>query len=505
MAKPSFWQVSCALFVVCAVTAIGSSAQTLTTLASFNKSNGSGPYTGPLAQGVDGNFYGTTVYGGTNCYPYGCGTVFKLSPQGTLTTLYSFCAQSNCTDGIYPYGGLVLGIDGNLYGTTSEGGTNIHAGTIFKISPTGKLTTIYSFCAQINCTDGNYPTGRLVQGADGNFYGTTFSGGLKDAQYCASGCGTVFEVTPKGTLTLLHSFAGFDTEGSNPNAGLVQGKNGAFYGTTEFGGVYNLSCNPPLGCGTVFEITRQGTLTTLYSFAASSGDGTKPYAGLLYGTDGKFYGTTSEGGTGDDGTIFEIKPSGMLATIYNFCSQPDCTDGGDPVGDLIEATDGNLYGTAARGGAKFVGSIFRLTAGGRLTTLYSFCAQGYPDCPDGSFVYGGLLQATDGNFYGTTNEGGDLTCNSPEGCGTVFRLDASLGPFVRFLRNPARVGQMFGILGNELSGTTGVSLNGTPASFKVVSDTFIKAIVPAGATTGFVTVATPSRTLTSNVPFHVVK
>ena len=498
MAKPTFWNRTTSLLVFCMAVAIASSAQSLTTLASFTDINGSYPYA-TLTQGLDGDFYGTTVYGGANCLPGGCGTIFKVTSQGTITTLYSFCAQSNCADGMYPYAGLVLGTDGNFYGTTSEGGANGHAGTIFKISAAGKFTSIYSFCAQINCADGDYPTGGVVQGADGNFYGTTFSGGLHDAQYCSSACGTVFKITPKGTLTTLHSFVGFNTEGSNPGSGLVQGKNGDLYGTTNFGGFYNLSCNPPLGCGTVFQITRNGVVTTLYSFAGSPGDGAIPAAGLLYNGNGKFYGTTSQGGTGDDGTIFEITPSGSLTTLHNFCPQPFCNDGGDPVAALTRATDGWLYGTAARGGTGLVGSVFRSTLGAGLATIYSFCAQGYPVCPDGYLVDGGLLQATDGSFYGTTSEGG------AEGFGTVFRLNVGLGPFVRLLHDPARVGQKFGILGGHLTGTTAVSLNGTPATFKVVSDTFIGATVPFGATTGYVSVVTPSGTLTSNMPLYVIK
>jgi uncharacterized repeat protein (TIGR03803 family) len=499
--KSTFWKIACALFVICAAMAIASSAQTLTTLALFNQLNGSGPYTAPLVQGADGNFYGTTASGGANCPSGGgCGTVFKITPEGALTTLYSFCAQSGCTDGIYPYAGLVQGIDGNFYGTTTQGGADGHSGTVFKITPAGKLTTLYSFCAQTACADGDYPVGGLVQAADGNFYGTTFSGGIGDAQYCNGGCGTVFKITPRGTLTTLHSFAGYPTEGSGPSGALVQGRSGNFYGTTTDGGAYNV-CT--LGCGTVFEITPKGTFTTLHSFAGYPGDGAAPYASLVRGTGGSFYGTTANGGTGGNGTIFEITTAG-LATIYNFCSQANCTDGGDPESGLVQATDGNFYGTATRGGAYGAGSIFKITPGGKLTTLYTFCTQGYPNCPDGSFVYAGLLQATNGNFYGTTNSGGDLTCNFIYGCGTVFSLNTGLGPFVAFVRGAAKTGQSFSILGQGLTGTTTVSLNGTSAPFTVKSDTLIVATVPSGASSGDVTVTTPSGTLKSNLPFNVI-
>jgi uncharacterized repeat protein (TIGR03803 family) len=227
-----------------------------------------------------------------------------------LTTLYSFCTRTGCLDGLYPYAGLIEGADGNFYGTTAQGGTNDgHAGTVFKITPKGKLTALYSFCAQSNCTDGLYPSGGLVQGEDGNFYGTTFSGGIGDAQWCSGGCGTIFKISRTGILTTLHSFAGYSGEGSGPNSALLQGKDGTFYGTTENGGAYDV-CT--YGCGTVFKITPKGTLTTLHSFAGSpSGDGAAPFANLVFGTEGDFYGTTSIGGTNDAGTVFKITSRGL--------------------------------------------------------------------------------------------------------------------------------------------------------------------------------------------------
>jgi uncharacterized repeat protein (TIGR03803 family) len=499
--KPAFWRMACALLVICAATAIASSAQTLTTLALFDEFDGSGPYTAPLVQGADGNFYGTTTYGGANCVSGGgCGTVFKITPEGTLTTVYSFCAQSGCTDGIYPYAGLVQGTDGNFYGTTTQGGASGHDGTVFKITPAGTLTTLYSFCAQVNCADGGYPFGGLVQASDGNFYGTTFSGGVGDAQYCNGGCGTVFKITPKGALKTLHSFEGYDIEGSGPSAALVQGGNGNFYGTTTNGGAYNACA---LGCGTVFEITSKGALKTLHSFAGYPSDGAAPYASLVRGADGTFYGTTANGGAGDDGTIFEVTAAGV-ATTYSFCTQANCTDGGDPEGGLVRATDGSFYGTAIRGGVYGAGSIFKITTVGQLTTLYTFCAQGYPDCPDGSFVYAGLLQATNGSFYGTTNSGGDLTCNFIYGCGTVFSLNTGLGPFVTFVRSSAKAGQSFGIIGQGFTGTTTVLLDGTSVPFTVKSDALIVATVTTGASSGYVTVSTPGGTLRSNAPFNVI-
>jgi uncharacterized repeat protein (TIGR03803 family) len=220
--KTNLWQTAAATAAVWGVMAIASSAQILTTVTSFDGFDGSAPYTAPLLQGPNGNFYGTTSGGGPNA-PNGGGTVFEVSSAGQITDLYFFCSQSSCTDGFTPDAGLVLGVDGNFYGTTSQGGANGHYGTIFKITPSGNLTTLYSFCAQSLCTDGGYPTGAVTQGPDGNFYGTAFSGGVGDAQYCSGGCGTVFRITPQGAYTVLHSFAGYNTEGADPSAGLVLG------------------------------------------------------------------------------------------------------------------------------------------------------------------------------------------------------------------------------------------------------------------------------------------
>ena len=212
--------------------------------------------------------------------------------------------------------------------------------------------------------------------------------------------------------------------------------------------------------------------------------------------DGNFYGTTKIGGGIGGGTIFKITPAGALTTLYSFCSQPNCADGDDPMGGVIQATDGNFYGAAAKGGEDNDGTVFEITPDGTLTTLHAFHGN------DGALPFGGLAQGTNGTFYGVTDEGGSAC--TPFGCGTVFSLDMGLGPFVTFVRAAGKIGQTGGILGQGFTGTTSVSINEVPASFTVVSDTLIKAIVPPGATTGYVTVVTPSATLTSNVPFHVL-
>jgi uncharacterized repeat protein (TIGR03803 family) len=266
----------------------------LTTLHSFDGTDG-GNSQAALVQATNGDLYGTTVDGGasTACSG-GCGTVFKITASGTLTTLHSF----DYTDGEYPTAALIQATNGKFYGTTLEGGSGncpAECGTVFKITPSGLLTTLHSF----DGTDGDQLYAGLVQAANGDFYGTTESGGAS-----ACGCGTVFKITPSGTLTTLHGFD--NTDGEYPLGGLVQATNGDFYGTTESGGASN-ACSG--GCGTVFKITARGTLTTLHSF--DSTDGSSPYAGLVQGTTGSLYGTTLDGGTsnacsGGCGTVFSL-------------------------------------------------------------------------------------------------------------------------------------------------------------------------------------------------------
>jgi len=302
-------------------------------------------------------------------------------------------------------------------------------------------------------------------------------------------------MTQAQTLTILANFD--NTDGANPLAGLVQGTNGNLYGTTLFGGA-NLG-----GDGTVFEITPSGTLTTPYSFCSLSGcaDGDQPTAGLVQATNGDFYGTTSEGGAYGSGTVFKITLGGTLTTLHSFCAQSTqyCTDGLGPDG-LVQATNGNLYGTTTGGGANGDGTVFKITPSGTLTTLHTF------DRTDGSGPYAGLVQATNGNLYGTTYSGGASgSCANfaPSGCGTVFSLSVGLGPFVKTLPTSGKVGAAIKILGTDLTGATAVSFNGTAAAFTVVSSSEITTTVPAGATSGEVEVATPSGTLTSNVNFRV--
>ncbi len=354
-------------------------AGALTTLYSFGGNPGGSIPAAALLAGTDGNFYGTTRQGGV----YQAGTVFQITPTGALLNLYSF---SGGTDGSGPAAALVRAADGNFYGTTQQGGTS-QAGTVFAITPAGALTTLYSFGGN---TDGSGPAAALVQGTDGNLYGTTQHGG-------ASGYGTVFRITPAGALTTLYSFPGTLVE-SLPNA-LVQGGDGNFYGTTQHSGTS--------GYGTVFQLTPTGVLTTLYNFSGGT-DGFQPNA-LVQGSDGNFYGTTQHSnGVNGFGTVFEITPTGALTTLYTFAGT---TDGTSPGAALIQGTDGYFYGTTQQAGVNGLGTAFQITSTGMLTTLYSFSGT-----PDGSRPAAALVQGSDGKFYGTTAAGG--TAN----LGLVFQL-----------------------------------------------------------------------------------
>ena len=408
----------CALLVLCYAIVVVSPAQTFTPLVSFNGTNGADP-AAPLVQGLDGNLYGTTSSGTTSA---GVGTIFRTTTSGALTTLYTFCTQSTCADGGSPTG-LVQTTDRTFYGTTSYGGLSTSSGTVFKFAADGTLTTLYRFCAQAKCADGALPT-RIIHATDGSFYGTTNIGGANDQ-------GTVFRVTSSGTLTTLYSFCkqSLCSDGAEPFAGVIQAKNGKFYGTTLAGGSTSKSD------GTIFKITSSGTLTTLYRFCSQTNcaDGAVPSAGLVQAADGNFYGTTPSDGAHLGGTVFKITPSGVLTTLYSFCSVAKCADGSGPGSELIQATDGNLYGTTNGGGitnsncTRGCGTIFKITTSGALTTLHSFCAQAH--CADGSHPNAALLQATNGNFYGSASEGGTFYNKCGHGCGMLFKLSTGLATY----------------------------------------------------------------------------
>lgn len=227
-------------------------------------------------------------------------------------------------------------------------------------------------------------------------------------------------------------------------------------------------------------------------------DGLNPEGGLVQAANGNFYGTTYDGGSGPYGTVFEMTSAGTLTTLYTFCARTRCADGRYPAAALVQDTNGNFYGTTSSGGnqTRLAGTVFKITPAGKLTTLHPFCV--LTNCNDGAFPYGGLVQATDGKFYGTTYDGGTY------GYGTIFTLDLKIAPFVKTLPTSGKVGGAVIILGSSLTDATGVTFNGTAAAFTLVSSSEITTTVPVGATTGTVKVTTPSGTLKSNVTFRVI-
>jgi len=408
-----------------------------------------------LIQGTDGNFYGTTTGGGA----YGEGEVFKITPSGNLTIVYSFCPAggTNCADGSQPHAQL-LQIAGDFYGTTTLGGAN-GGGTVFKLTPSGTHTILYNFCSQggSGCTDGSVPQAALILGTDGNFYGTTLDGG-------ANGDGTVFQLTPSGAHTALYSFCsqGNCADGQNPESALVE-LNGIFYGTASGGG-YNATYG--VTSGTAFSITSSGDFNLIYTYCQvidCIGDdgsvGTAPESGFLL-LNGNFYGTSEGGGPGTDGTVYEMSPTGTLTTLSSFYG----TDGESPVAGLTLGSDGNFYGTTLQGGTNGsgLGTAFNVTPSGTLTTLYNFCSTGGNLCTDGELPFAGLIQGIDGNFYGTTSGGGaNTTVASSTGYGTVYKITvnttkANSTTALTATPNPAQVGQPV-TLQTTVSGT-----NGTP-------------------------------------------
>jgi uncharacterized repeat protein (TIGR03803 family) len=458
------------------IASVLSAAQTFKTLHSFAgtaANDGSMPGYGPLVQGLDGNLYGTTVEGGINCSFVGlsgCGEVFRISTAGSIKTIYSFCSFTGCPDGNFPEGGLALNTNGVFYGMTDLGGS-VGEGTVFTITSKGVLATLDSF----DITSGAHPLTTLIRANNGEFYGIANSGG-------SAGEGLIFSLTAAGVIKVLQNFNTATTGSAGGDTGaLVQGTDGNFYGTAASAGSG--------GEGTVFQMKPDGTIKVLHSF--SGADGIEPSGLLALSTDGNFYGTTMLGGAHSQGTVFKITPTGGFTNLYNFCAVSGCPDGFDPVGGLIQGTDGNFYGTTLGGGTGgSPGTVFQITAGGVLTTLHSFSGL------DGVEPFAGLVQGTDGNFYGTTNAGGT------NGLGTVFSVSLGIVPFVTTLPGHAAAGVTIKILGSVV-GATAVSFNGTVTVPTAVHGTYLTVVVPFGATTGFVTVTTPSGVLTSNLTFHV--
>lgn len=351
---------------VLTVTSVTAPGVTISNLYSFTGgADGSNP--NGLMQDTNGYFYGTTQNGGLNPG----GTIFQMPANGGLTTLAAL--DGSDSGGFFSTAALIQGLDGFLYGTTQDGGIN-GVGTIFKTSTNGILTTVYSF----DGGDGAFPNAPLIVSTDGNMYGTTSSGGVL-------GDGEIFRLTPTGALTQIGTFD--YTNGFSPNK-LLEGTDGSFYGTA-FGGGNN-------GDGVIFNLSNDGELTTPFAFAFFSG-GYLPLAGLAQDAGGAFFGTTFEGGSFGAGTVFEMSPTGAVTTIYSFTGG---NDGGHPSADLIQGGDGNFYGTTSQGGAYNAGTVFRLEPNGNIITLATF--DGY----NGANPQAPLVWGADENLYGATQNGG---------------------------------------------------------------------------------------------------
>lgn len=459
-----------------------------------------------------------------------------------LTVINIFDNEDSC-DGVpfQPASPVYSGIlaqarDGNIYGTTSLGGAcGYNAGTIYQMTTSGNLTVVYSFGT--SSPEGVAANGGLTLAPDGNLYGTTKAGG-------ANKYGTIFMFSiSDGTVTYLHNFN--VTDGAYPTAPPIRGTDGYFYGTTWQGGS---------GIGTVYRMAPKSPWTlTSYSLPGDA----FPTAPLMQATDGNFYGTTFKGGTHDWGTVFQMTPKGKLKTIYSF----DGAHGSFPNAPVIQGSDGNFYGTTSAGGnlsacsGNGCGVVFQLTPKGKIAVLYSF-----NDTSDGSDPLGGLLEATDGSFYGVTSvggtadgtlyqltpqgknnfiftvpfqfsfltsgrhpqltllqhtsglvygdtlEGGTITeegGGTGTGTGTFYSFfEQGMTPFAGLVTTSGKVGDPVDILGQGFTGATSVSFGGTSAAFTVVSDTYVSAVVPAG-TSGLVSVMSPGGTLQSNKIYRV--
>jgi uncharacterized repeat protein (TIGR03803 family) len=450
-----------ALLATVAVTAVLSTAQTVKDVVIFTGDNDLGAPGGILTEGLTAEIYGTCP-NVNDTY----GSIFSLTPSGSLANLYTF----NAATGYYAAGGLTLVSDGNFYGAAVGGGT-ANDGVLYRISPRGTYTVLHNF---LGGSDGAGPGGAPIEALDGNFYGT--AGGAIEVSPA-----TVYKYTPSGTLTTIFQFN--NAQGKFIGAPVIQGSDGNLYGTASQGGA---SDN-----GSIYKLSTSGILLYLYSFPGGK-YGKFPYGPLIQASDGNYYGTTNYGGNaGDYGTVFKMDQQGVVSILYNFKGS---ADGSRPFGGVMQATDGNLYGTTSASGTNGYGTIFRISLTGKFKALYSFTAA------IGETPVSPPLQHTNGLFYGS------LPFSSTYGYGAIYSLDMGLGPFITFVRSIGKVGQTVEILGHALEGTTEVTFNGVPASsFTVVSETYMTAVVPSGAVTGSVVVTTPKGPLTSNKAFRILK
>ncbi len=392
----------------------------------------------------------------------GAGTVWAENPSGSASVFYNF----DGTTAGNPQTGLTLATDGNLYGIATGAD---YARLLYRMSPAGVLTVLHTFGE----TDGCYPAAPPIEASDGNLYGTTMG----------CGRGTVYRYTPSGVFTTIQTFVS-DTQGKDSEASPMQASDGDLWGTNAWGGSDQSSDQ----CGAVFKMSLSGTV--LQSVLMDCTDNRHPESPLIQAADGDIYGTSAVGGTARAGSIFKLNAVGAISSVYEFKSGSDLAG---PI-NIIQATDGNFYGPASSAGTDRHGGIYKVDSSGSYSVIYDF-TDAAPHLVD---VNTGLMQHTNGLLYGASGQGGIYAS------GSVFSVDLGLGPFVAFIRPTGKVAQTAQILGQGLTSTISVTFNGVAAtSFSVVSDTYITAVVPAGATTGPVVVTTPTGTLTSNVNFRI--
>jgi len=477
--KGSKFSLALKLALTCAALtlslAVRAQAQTFSYFANFSARYGGSS----VMQATDGNLY---MGGGPGAY--GQGAILRVTPSGGFNVLYSFCSQRGCPDGNYP-STLILGSDGNFYGATVGGGNRVGGGTVYKMTLDGNLTTLYSFCTTSECPDGSGPYG-IIQASDGNLYGVTSNGGKFTA-------GTLFRVSPTGEFKVLHYFCplGNCVDAPSPT-GLIQGIDGNLYGTTRFDGAHN--------GGVLYKMTLDGEYAVIYNFCSLSDclDGGGPNQ-IVQDAKGNFFGTNYGGGSKGYGTVFELTSKNQYIVLDNFDFLLGAPEG------LTLASDGNFYG-ASMGASNYGtgGTVFEVTPKGELTFLNIFgnsCA-----LDTGYYPIGSIFQSTEGTLYGATGYGNSVGDCNPNGIGygTIYSV-AGLSPLVETAPVAGPAGQSVVILGNGLTGSSSVTFNGVEAAFTVESDTYIKATVPAGATTGVVSVVTPSGTLNSYPQFAVTK
>jgi uncharacterized repeat protein (TIGR03803 family) len=478
MTKITSYQLSAvALFTLIAMaTVMPAHAQTFSTLYVFGTQtfNADNPE-GAIAQGRDGALYSTSTSGGANNW----GAILKVTPEGHEQVIYSFCSVTNCADGSAPAGGLTLRPDGHFIGTTTSTGAEFGAGTVFDVTQTGTLTTLHAFTG----TDGSQPLAPPILGPDGSFYGVTSNGGNHES------CGTLYRITGS-EFSVLHYFD--EVDGCSPTGALVLGTDGNLYGTAQYGGNEN--------DGAVYQVVlRPGKATIVNWLYAFNGNG-GPVGALIEGSDGNLYGTT-EGRDNGSGLIFQITSTGSLTVLHELNGT---SDGSSPQAGLTLASDGNFYGTAVNGGEYGGGTLFQVTPSGGFSVLYNFGAQGEGFYNINLNPLATPFQNTNGLLYGDTFYGGGGSCSGESGCGVFYSWNNSLPAFVSTVQLMGAVGSTVEILGQGFTSTSTVSFNGTAATtVEVQSGTSLVATVPAGASTGSVTVTTSGGTLTSNRQFIV--